>query len=138
MGLIPVLGVFNRRNYTTYVHRMVIGSAGSITSQDPGSDSGVVAALNGVAVGQYTLTLTGTGNNKSGMRQYLGCTAVITGPTGATAFGTGGITMFMRDNNIDAGLRNNTCMIQFAAGSPPVATDITSGYTVTLTIKVAT
>lgn len=130
MGLLPVLGVWGRRNLTLLYHRVVVGAAGAITSQDAASDSGIVATLNGVAVGQYTLALSGTGGSK-GYRQFLGVFATILGPTGAGAFGAGGNDGFMRDNNVDAGTRLGTVAYQFTNNAaPPVATDVTSGYTV--------
>ena len=136
MGFIPINGVWGRRNCQLYIHRMVIGPAGSITSQDPAADSGIVAVLNGVAVGQYTLTVSGQGGSKSGIRQYLGAFATVQVPVGAGAV-AGGLEVAMRDDNIDAGTRNNTCVVQFYLPSTLANTDVTSGNTVYLFLLVA-
>jgi hypothetical protein len=136
MGVIPELGVWGRRNFITYMHRMVIGAAGAITSQDPASDSGIVATYNGVtAAGQYILTVTGVGLSKTGFRQYLGSDAMVQIPSGAGAI-TGGYTMCMRDDNMDAGTRNNTCIVQFLSSAGANA-DIASGNTVYIQLTVA-
>lgn len=137
MGNIPINGVWGRRNFTVLVHRIVVGAAGVITSQDAASDSGIVAALNGVAAGQYTLTLSGTGGSK-GYRQFLGVYTQILGATGAGAFGAGGITSYMKDNNVDGGTRASTVAVQFVdTAAPPIAQQVTSGYSIMLFCFVA-
>jgi hypothetical protein len=136
MGFIPINGVWGRRNCQLYIHRMVIGAAGAITSQDPAPDSGIVAALNGVASGQYLLTVSGQGGSKTGVRQFLGVKATVQVPTGAGAV-AGGLDVALRDNNMDAGTKNNTCVVQFFLPSTLANTDVTSGNTVYLTLTVA-
>jgi hypothetical protein len=137
MGVIETLGVWGRRNFTFLSHRMVIGAAGAITSQDSPADSGIVASLNGVANGQYTLALSGTGGAK-GYRQFLGVWATILGPTGAGAFGAGGALGCMKDDNVDAGTRLGTVAYQFMdTAAPPIAAHVTSGYTVMFVCCVA-
>lgn len=136
MGFIPINGVWGRRNCQLYIHRMVIGAAGAITSQDSAADSGIVAGPNGVAAGQYLLTVSGQGGGKTGVRQYLGAFATVQVPTGAGAV-SGGIEVAMRDDNLDAGTRNNTCVIQFYLPSTLANTDVANGNTVYLHLLVA-
>ena len=63
----------------TFAHRIVLGSAGAISSQDPAKDSKVVAVKTATKTGRYTLTL--SGGRK--FRQFRGGDCSIVGLTDA-------------------------------------------------------
>lgn len=109
MGALPELGAFNRRNVVHFIHTVVLGSSGAISSQDAANVSGIVATKTATKTGRYTLQL------PSKYRKFHGGFACVTGPDDAV-YGakTKGLPCFLRDNDVDGGAADGTVELQFA------------------------
>lgn len=108
----PIAGVFNRRNMAVFYHRVVLGAAGAIASQDAPADSGIVATKTATETGRYTLQM------PSKYRRLLWAQGTIIGPDDAVlGANTTGYGSFVRDNDIDGGAADGTVEIQFTQTS---------------------
>lgn len=109
----PARGVVNRAGVETFYHKVVLTTAGVISSQDDVQTSGVVATKTATETGRYTLTLAGGSTYKS----LLWVDAKIIGADDA-AYGaaTLGLPGFIRDNDISGGALDGTVEWQFVAG----------------------
>lgn len=107
MGMQPILGVWGRRNFTIFAHKVVFGATGVLASQDLPSDSGVVIGAR-ISAGRYKATLP----NK--FRQFHGGWATILAPDTAVygAKTTGGVFV-LRANKVDANTPDGTVLVQW-------------------------
>jgi hypothetical protein len=119
----PYKGVVGRKGVFKFVHTLLIGAAGAITSQD--ADSGVVAAKQGGA-GLYTLTFPAAYKKITG----LGWSAI-----GVLTTGTGNQADW-ENNNLDGGTKAGTIQIQFRKNTDMSVADVPSGIVLKLEIEV--
>ena len=90
MGMIPLQGVYGRRNTQLFFARVVNGVAGAIASQDAASDSGIVVSKVAATNGRYLLTIAQPVSPGNAIkRQILFISTSIVGPDTA-AFGVPG------------------------------------------------
>jgi hypothetical protein len=120
MGMIPLQGVFGRRNCQLYFARIVNGTGGAIASQDVASDSGVVVTKVAATAGRYLFTLTGPATSGSAIkRQFLYAIASLVGPD-TTAFpvpgAAAGTDGFIRQEKVANNTPNGSFMWQFTRG----------------------
>jgi hypothetical protein len=120
MGMIPIQGVYGRRNCQLYFHRIVNTTAGAISTQDSPADSGVIASKVAATNGRYLLTLAQPVSPGNAIkRQILFISTSIVGPDTA-AFAVPGASAatdgFIRQEKISNNTPNGTAMWQFTRG----------------------
>jgi len=117
MGMIPLQGVYGRRNTQMYFHRVVLGTGGvgAIASQDAASDSGIVATRS--ALGRYLFTIAQPVSPGNAIkRQILFVHVTAVGPDTAAFVAPGtvsGTNGFIRQEKIANNTPNGTVMWQF-------------------------
>ncbi len=107
MGFQPVLGVFGRRNLVLFVHKVVFGASGVLSSQDAAADSGVVLGAR-ISAGRYKATL------PSVFRVFHGGWSTVLGPdTAVYGAKTTGNNFVLRANKVDANTPDGTVLVQW-------------------------
>lgn len=107
MGMQPILGVYGRRNFTIFVHKVVFGATGAIASQDLPQDSGVVIGAR-ISAGRYKATF------PSKYRVFHGGWATVLGPdTAVYGAKTLGNNFILRANKVDANTPDGTVLVQW-------------------------
>lgn len=112
----PDLGYVGSKKLIRFNHRVVLGAAGAISSQDAPKDSGVIAVKTATKTGRYTLTSEG---GVVRHKRFRGGTVTLIGPDD-TAYGalTVGLTSIWRKDDIAAsGLGDGTIEVQFLNAS---------------------
>lgn len=120
MGMIPIQGVWGRRNLQIYVHRVVNGVAGVVASQDPAADSGLIVTKVAATNGRYLVTIAQQATAGGAIkRQFIGAYTSIVGPDSA-AFGAPGASTandgFIRQEKVANNTPNGTFMWQYTRG----------------------
>lgn len=97
----PYEGNAGRMRLLTFNHRVVLGVAGVVASQDPAGDTMVVVSKVAATAGRY-LVVPSAGRR---FRQFRGGTVTVFGPTTAVyGANTTGLDYFWRSDQISTGL----------------------------------
>lgn len=111
----PHKGTVNRKGVMTFAHQMTIGAAGAITTQD--ADSGVTAAKQGTA-GQYLMTFPNA---------YKRIVEIDCGQIGANSAIANGAFVDFETNNLTAGTKAGTILMQWRRLDTLAAADVPNG-----------
>lgn len=120
MGMIPIQGIYGRRNTQVFASRIVNGVAGVVASQDSADQSGLIVTKVGATNGRYLITLAGAPVSGAAVkRQFLFASTSIVGPD-TTAFGAPGASTatdgFIRQEKVANNTPNGSFMWQFTRG----------------------
>lgn len=107
----PDLGYVGSKKMLRYNHRIILGAAGAISSQDAAKDSGIVAVKTATKTGRYTLTFSAGQKHKA----FRGGVASLRGPDD-TAYGAiaVGLHAIWRDEDLPI---DGTLEVQFLGAS---------------------
>jgi hypothetical protein len=120
----PSKGYVGRKGTLSFTHRINVGAAGAISSQD--TDSGVTAAKQGTA-GQYLLTF------PTGYKRICELDCIMIGANSAIA---NGAFVDYETNNLDAGTKAGNILMQWRRGDTLAAADVPNPCTLLLTVTV--
>lgn len=120
MGMLPILGVWGRRNFQFFFARVVNGAAGAVSSQDSADVSGLVVSKVAATNGRYLITIAQPASAGGAIKRRVAFVkAAIVGPDTA-AFGAPGASTatdgFIRQEKIANNTPNGTVMWQFTRG----------------------